>query len=1161
MKRESWINAAAAIIISASILALFANPLLADKTEDERIAEINKENAEKGYHWTAGHTSVSGLSPVEKQKLYGLLPDPAGFAPPGPQLVAPQGMTYPLSFDWRATGGVTPAKNQYSCGSCWDFAAVGQLEAHIAIYDSRIEDLSEQQVLDCNDYGAGCDGGWMWAAYQVFQDPGSVEETCYPYEAMEGACRQSGCEVVARIASYAGVANDVNSIKAAVMNGPVATTFRAEDNFSYYTGGCYSTNSPNVPNHAILIVGWDDNACGQGQGAWIIKNSWGRGWGIDGFGYVKYGVCSIGGLNYQISYIPSTVFVNIVAPDGEEVWNVDEQHQITWTIERQIPDSINVLLSLNGGDDFNYTVAHGLAGTTTSYDWTIPNLPVDNARIKVVAYYQNKVGGYDISHSDFIIKGLPRRYVLKTGNNIFPYSIPEWAARKISDAANAAAPGDTIFVAGETYGNPVIVDRAAYILGGWNNTFTARDPVAYPTAIMSASSNVSFMNIASGICGIEGFTLSGGTGRSAQLPVDGAYGGAVFSYQSSPVIKNNKITASGYADATHYSAGGGIVCYGGTPVIEGNELSNCVAQSGGGIYLYETNATLRQNTITGSAPNVEYTGTKVGGGIYAYHATAALENNRIDQNHGYRKGGGIYAYLSTLSLSGDTVSGNDCVTNGGGIYSERSPLTIAHAIVKGNATSASSGGGIYHRASSLSITNSIVVQNSSAILGGGIYADSAYGGVNHNTIDRNRAVYGGGNVYMRSMVDMSFKNNLVTYGSKSGYTGNSLAHIAFKYNNLYGNDPTNFDVVVPDTTNTTRHPHYADTLSYDYHLLVHSGGIDGGDPAGPTDPDGSRADQGAYGGPASIMAAPEYAKNLGATAVNDTTIQLGWDALAGDVSAYAVYGSQTGGFVPDETAFLGFVAAPAHAFLHKPVGGCWYYRVSGVSDVNYGGGYAAQSSACAAGPDLTPPVVTVIYPIGGEIIETGDTIQVKWHASDNRQVDSVSIYYSDNAGIVYELIAHGCMADSTYEWITPSAESDSCLIRIVAYDPGLLTGFDTSDTLFTLRHKTGINDKGKGEGDNPPIFVTGLEQNYPNPFNGTTSISYSVADRCRVELAIYDPAGHVIRVLERTERAAGRYSATWNGKDDSGRGVASGMYFCRIKAGKFNQTRKIVYLR
>jgi len=62
-------------------------------------------------------------------------------------------------------------------------------------------------------------------------------------------------------------------------------------------------------------------------------------------------------------------------------------------------------------------------------------------------------------------------------------------------------------------------------------------------------------------------------------------------------------------------------------------------------------------------------------------------------------------------------------------------------------------------------------------------------------------------------------------------------------------------------------------------------------------------------------------------------------------------------------------------------------------------------------------------------------------------------------------------------------------------------------------------------------------------------------------MRIFDTAGRQIRILEETDRAPGRYSVTWNGKDNAGRPVTSGVYFCRIKAGKFRQTRKIVYLR
>jgi hypothetical protein len=134
-------------------------------------------------------------------------------------------------------------------------------------------------------------------------------------------------------------------------------------------------------------------------------------------------------------------------------------------------------------------------------------------------------------------------------------------------------------------------------------------------------------------------------------------------------------------------------------------------------------------------------------------------------------------------------------------------------------------------------------------------------------------------------------------------------------------------------------------------------------------------------------------------------------------------------------------------------------------------------------------------------------------------------------------------------------------VRVVAYDPALLVGIDESDSLFAIRNKTGVNDKDDGDGIDTPRFVTALEQNYPNPFNGTTSIFYSIGERCEVEIRIYDPAGRAIKVLERTQRPPGRYSILWNGTDGAGRGVASGVYFCRIKAGKYAQTRKILYLR
>jgi hypothetical protein len=303
-------------------------------------------------------------------------------------------------------------------------------------------------------------------------------------------------------------------------------------------------------------------------------------------------------------------------------------------------------------------------------------------------------------------------------------------------------------------------------------------------------------------------------------------------------------------------------------------------------------------------------------------------------------------------------------------------------------------------------------------------------------------------------------------------------------------------------------------------------------------------------------------KNLSTAAGPDTLsfdFYLHWDELPGDVVSYAVYTETVSAFPPGESNFLGSVNAPVCSLLVSPGPGPHFYRVSAVNVAGLGGGYSNEVSANDW--DDVPPTVTVTYPNGGEIIQIGDTIRIEWSATDNHRIDSVSVYYSDDAGDTYALLAHGWPADSSYEWILPPSLSDSCLVKVVAYDPGLLIGIDTSDSLFAVRNTTGVNDTGDGKDTVTPHYVTALEQNYPNPFNGTTAIYYSIGERCDVEIKIFDPAGRVIKTLEHANRAPGRYSILWNGSDGAGRGVASGVYFCRIKAGKYQQTNKIVYLR
>ncbi len=274
--------------------------------------EPTRATKEKSCSWTAGKTSLSDLSPEERQKRLGFV------APDWYQewwdqlekLEAPEGAKFDSVLDWRVhqgpygTTGVTPVTNQLDCGSCWAFAGVAQLESHVKMYGEMEMDLSEQQVVSCSTYGEGCNGWYTQAAYGLFQEVGAVDEQCMPYEADHWVvCADDTCQKWAKISHYTAVSNNVNSIKTALLTGPVKSSMTAFDPFSNYVGGCWdSVDLSQGTNHAVLIVGWDDGMC-DGNGAWICKNSWGENWGEDGFFYIEYGASRIGTYVFQINYI------------------------------------------------------------------------------------------------------------------------------------------------------------------------------------------------------------------------------------------------------------------------------------------------------------------------------------------------------------------------------------------------------------------------------------------------------------------------------------------------------------------------------------------------------------------------------------------------------------------------------------------------------------------------------------------------------------------------------------------------------------------------------------------------------------------------------------------------------------------------------------------
>jgi hypothetical protein len=88
-----------------------------------------------------------------------------------------------------------------------------------------------------------------------------------------------------------------------------------------------------------------------------------------------------------------------------------------------------------------------------------------------------------------------------------------------------------------------------------------------------------------------------------------------------------------------------------------------------------------------------------------------------------------------------------------------------------------------------------------------------------------------------------------------------------------------------------------------------------------------------------------------------------------------------------------------------------------------------------------------------------------------------------------------------------------------------------------------------------------LGQNYPNPFNPETTISYEMLQNGEVTINVYNLKGQKVKTLVNDTKAAGEHTVVWNGKDDSGNNVSSGVYFYKMQAGRYTSTKKMILMK
>jgi len=1193
---------AAALLVPAARAAEAEWPITPEKEEELQLIRAAIEQA--GANWTADHTSMSVLPREELARRLGNVVPPDVRAMldtlrPNPEDL---GRRYPTVWDWRTMSGTTDVRNQGSCGSCWAFAAVGATEGNLRILEGARYDLSEQQGLDCNTYGSSCDGGWAGSVYQLYRHPGAVLETCYPYVASETACRQDQCEKVVIIDGYQSIAGSVDSYKAALMQGPISTSFAVYEDFDEYSGGCYThTWGAYVGGHAVTVVGWDDTMCG-GQGAWICKNSWGTSWGLGGWFYIKYNEVGInsGGerpLNPHLRrtrLVPTQYATVQAAIDASQRGDVIRVAGGTYTGNVTLPD----YRSLYGGYDPTFTVRDPEMYPTVLDGGGSGNVLSVQTANKIV------VDGFVIRNSGSASAGIYARNSEIVVRNCEVYNC--YRGVYVLSGSGSSTQGDAIIeycTIRNNTGPGVVINNPnnphAYVLWSviYGNALNGIYVTGKPTDIINCT--VAY----NGSSGIDYRSTSGSPIRDNIIANNSGYG--ITCTSASPVITYNDVWGNTTGQYNGCSGGAGSIsvnpmfCDGPGGVVSVHALSptrgtssdghnmgalgiGCpqgpqglsVTQAGASLSLAWTPPDWRdavdhyvvyRDTImvavtavaTVSAPDTTFTDITIPGCVAHNYWVAAVDTNGVEGATSSRRSGELcYAGPESIAVT---------YTDDGNIVEWLAAAgPVAYYVIERGDLS--------------------VEPDSLAMVPGGqtVYLDADVGACPRNSFSyRVLPVYDTG---WRGLISLTKDVNpapAAPTGLVAEWEGTSV-RLTWSPNcesdmqryRVYMSSapfwpPLNEQLVVGFTQDTTFvRPNLNPSNKYFFRVVASDRSVQY-----------SEYSDMAWVGQGQVLNVPSpYG-----------TIQAAIDAAAVLDTVLVAPGTYDEAItLKDNVTVLSTGGASVTAITRASgdvVTATVLHGLTVLEGFTVNGLGTATNGLSAAGSDI----------VVRDCVFRGATTGAKFEMGGAPLLDGNEFTANANGVVCWDTAEPRLMRNSIY--------GNTRGIRSYG-EPGPLVGgslADANDFWSNTRHIANYSEEGAvvraeynywgndcvdpawfyGAVDYVPWTDAGhttvyteclsgvvgewrvdASYNYPNPFNPTTAISFTVpAPGADVRLTVYDLAGRVVRTLVSGAVEGGEHVAVWNGRDEAGRPVGSGVYFYRLTVGGTSVERKMVMLK
>jgi cathepsin B len=216
----------------------------------------------------------------------------------------------PTEFDARTAwpGCIHPIRDQGQCGSCWAFAGSEAFSDRFCIASKGKINMvfSPQDMVSCNWYNFGCNGGQLLLAWEYMKHTGLVPDKCFPYSSGNGTvadcpsvCADGKTDFLfskykmASISKYSPTfefwKREVALEDALIAGGPIETGFSVYQDFLQYSKGVYQyTTGAFLGGHAVKIVGYGVDSV-TGLKYWIVANSWGTDWGMSGYFWIRKG--------------------------------------------------------------------------------------------------------------------------------------------------------------------------------------------------------------------------------------------------------------------------------------------------------------------------------------------------------------------------------------------------------------------------------------------------------------------------------------------------------------------------------------------------------------------------------------------------------------------------------------------------------------------------------------------------------------------------------------------------------------------------------------------------------------------------------------------------------------------------------------------------------